>query len=683
MKRVIASLAIMLILIGGTPLAAQFEMVAPDNSNNTRVQTSLDSQQPDTIMYDSGTGQYFLTNAVNYWGAVRFTAPANFELRSVYVQAINPYNNGAGCQVYVRADNGAGEPGALLGGPYTITGPFTSYVFSDAEVVPSLIFDEGDVFHIIYGPAPGGPNQPGNGWYLWLDGDGNTNSRSGYSSTQNGPWNRSLPGDLMVRAGGVLESYTDIAAISTFTNPALWFMDEGSTMDVKGEVENVGTEDISAYTINWAARNASGTTVWTATGNYTNLAPGVSIIQTASTQFAPSAAGYYELESYAIATGDANADNDVYLMELGVGDLGWDWMKFDDGSFESTISFEGGGYGQRFDVQGHPAQVDSIKVGVGSNNPVTDIRIYHFDPVLMTFTQIWQYTGAVVQGWNTFSFDPEEVVIFDGAFIVVYMYQTGCPMQKDDNPPIAAGNANMPWTATQVQGGSFYVEESGDWAFRCFASPTQAIPPDPVIAVSEDTLRFGAVTIGTSSEISLWVKNIGGGDVLQVTNVLFNPVPIAAVYSASPTNFSVGQGDSVEVVVNFHPAAEQAYNGAMGMLNNTATSPYLVRVEGSGTTLSVHHPDQGLPPTEFTLTQNYPNPFNPSTEISFGLPVSSRVTLTIYNVLGQEVATIANQQFDAGYHTVVWDATAMPSGIYFYRLSAGSFTDLRKMVLMK
>jgi len=676
MKRIIASLAILLILMGGAALAAQFEMVAPSTADNSRVQTGLDSSQPDTIQYDNGAGQYYLSGAINYWGKVRFTCPADFELRSIYVQGLNPSGNQAGCDVYVRSDN-AGNPGGVIGGPYHINGPFTSYVFSDAEVPsPYLQFTEGQSFHIVFGPAPGGST----GWFLYLDGGPGT--RSAYGPSQNGPWTATSY-NLMLRAGGVLESYTDIAAISTFTNPALWFMEEGSTMDVKAEVENVGTDDIASYTINWTARNSSGTTVWTETGNYTNLASGASIIQTASTQFAPSTPGYYELESNAIVTGDANPDNNIYLMELGVGDLGWDWMKFDDGSFESQIQFQNGGYGQRFDVQDHPAEVDSIKVGLGSNNPVTDIRIYHYDPIASTYTQLWQYTGAVTQGWNTFSFDPEEVVIFDGSIIVVYMYQTGCAMQKDDNTPIAAGNENMPTTAYQVTGTGFSPESSGDWAFRCFASPTEAIPPDPVIETSADTLRFGAVTIGDSLELGLWVKNVGGGDVLHVTNILFNPVPISPMYSASPIDFSVGQGDSVEVHVNFHPAAEQAYNGALGMMNNTAVSPYLVRVEGSGTTQSVHHPEPGTLPGEFSLTQNYPNPFNPSTEISFGLPVSSNVTLTIYNVLGQEVATIANQQFDAGYHTVVWDAGNMPSGIYFYRLSAGSFTDLKKMVLMK
>jgi Secretion system C-terminal sorting domain len=92
-------------------------------------------------------------------------------------------------------------------------------------------------------------------------------------------------------------------------------------------------------------------------------------------------------------------------------------------------------------------------------------------------------------------------------------------------------------------------------------------------------------------------------------------------------------------------------------------------------------------PSEFVLNQNYPNPFNPSTEISFGLPERSHVTVTIVNMMGQEVARLANGQMDAGTHSVVWSATDMSSGVYFYRVIASgnghNFAQTRKMLLLK
>jgi hypothetical protein len=88
-------------------------------------------------------------------------------------------------------------------------------------------------------------------------------------------------------------------------------------------------------------------------------------------------------------------------------------------------------------------------------------------------------------------------------------------------------------------------------------------------------------------------------------------------------------------------------------------------------------------PKEFLVQGNYPNPFNPSTKISFGLAASSRVSLRIYNPLGQEIATLLDEDKEPGYYTIDWNAGITPSGIYFYRISAGKFSGTGKMILMK
>ncbi|MFO8029073.1 MAG: T9SS type A sorting domain-containing protein [Cyclonatronaceae bacterium] len=88
-------------------------------------------------------------------------------------------------------------------------------------------------------------------------------------------------------------------------------------------------------------------------------------------------------------------------------------------------------------------------------------------------------------------------------------------------------------------------------------------------------------------------------------------------------------------------------------------------------------------PVVYSLHQNYPNPFNPGTAIEFSMPEPGTVTLTVYNILGQRVATLASGRLDAGTHSRYWDATGLASGVYLYRLSAGGYSLTNKMMLMK
>ncbi len=88
-------------------------------------------------------------------------------------------------------------------------------------------------------------------------------------------------------------------------------------------------------------------------------------------------------------------------------------------------------------------------------------------------------------------------------------------------------------------------------------------------------------------------------------------------------------------------------------------------------------------PGHFSLKQNFPNPFNPTTQIQFATPHRSHVTLTVYNTLGQQVATLLNGDIEAGSHSVQFDASNLSSGVYFYRLQAGSFVQTKKLMLVK
>jgi|TARA_B100001146_G_scaffold223604_1_gene238719 hypothetical protein len=87
--------------------------------------------------------------------------------------------------------------------------------------------------------------------------------------------------------------------------------------------------------------------------------------------------------------------------------------------------------------------------------------------------------------------------------------------------------------------------------------------------------------------------------------------------------------------------------------------------------------------TRYELGQNYPNPFNPTTHIRFNIPETANAKLTVFNVMGEEIATLVDGVMQAGGHTVSWNAASMPTGVYFYQLESGNFSQTKKLLLVK
>jgi hypothetical protein len=98
---------------------------------------------------------------------------------------------------------------------------------------------------------------------------------------------------------------------------------------------------------------------------------------------------------------------------------------------------------------------------------------------------------------------------------------------------------------------------------------------------------------------------------------------------------------------------------------------------------SVEAINSNLIPKQFELLQNYPNPFNPSTKIKYAIPTDEFVNLTVYNMLGKTITTLVNEQKNTGSYEVVFDASVLSSGVYFYKLTAGKYINIKKMVVIK
>jgi hypothetical protein len=102
----------------------------------------------------------------------------------------------------------------------------------------------------------------------------------------------------------------------------------------------------------------------------------------------------------------------------------------------------------------------------------------------------------------------------------------------------------------------------------------------------------------------------------------------------------------------------------------------------TGSPVGINDPTSEIP-SAYSLMQNYPNPFNPTTNITFALPKAGNVELKIYDITGKEVASLVNTYVNSGIHSISFDASALSSGVYIYKINTGSFTDSKKMVLIK
>ncbi len=141
----------------------------------------------------------------------------------------------------------------------------------------------------------------------------------------------------------------------------------------------------------------------------------------------------------------------------------------------------------------------------------------------------------------------------------------------------------------------------------------------------------------------------------------------------------VPMGDSTAGGVYSPRGAAWSNDGKMMFL---ADYDYNIVSVWKATSTSVRK-EEGVNPASFELTQNYPNPFNPTTNIKFSIPNSSFVTLKVYDLIGREVATLLNEEKQAGSYNVDFNASKLASGMYIYTLNAGNFTSSKKMMLMK
>jgi len=241
------------------------------------------------------------------------------------------------------------------------------------------------------------------------------------------------------------------------------------------------------------------------------------------------------------------------------------------------------------------------------------------------------------------------------------------------------GTTNMRWWPSNDGGvtGASWGPETGEVANRWIqlsAAPKAgfAFVVDSVSLWScgggTSTMRFN---VYYSTDASFATKTRLNADTVKLDN---------SGSVTATTRYAYKVGATVPSGKAFYFRIYPWYEGAASTSKYVYTQ--LAEIKGSTTTATAVR-DEELMPREMQLAQNYPNPFNPSTTFQFSITKSSHVLLEVFNILGQPVARLVDENLSAGTYRMNFDASALSSGVYLYRLTAGNFTQTMKMVLMK
>jgi hypothetical protein len=338
---------------------------------------------------------------------------------------------------------------------------------------------------------------------------------------------------------------------------------------------------------------------------------------------------------------------------------------------------------------------DSLIVGAGT--PTSKIDLTNAGGAIGTFTK-----GTVVIN-GKFNMSNASIVTFGGANFVVdpkaftatdytFRLTTGSgtnPLNFTSgtftmlNPSggsqvefaTSAGTfANISGTAKFVFGqGSSTVANAGN-AFRLFPNVATQFNDMTIntgtvgVTLTSNIVAKGKLTVtscGTQTGAFTWTADqyLFNGTAAQTTGI-FMPATVNIVTIDNPAGVTSSQSLTIDTLI---------------LVSGTLSGPYT-----AGTTITTDVPEVEIGmPREFSMQQNYPNPFNPTTTIGYGLPALGYVDLRVYDLLGREVAVLVNGVREAGSYSVQFDAAGLSSGLYFYRLSAGTFSETKKMLLTR
>jgi len=267
----------------------------------------------------------------------------------------------------------------------------------------------------------------------------------------------------------------------------------------------------------------------------------------------------------------------------------------------------------------------------------------------------------------------------DGGFILAGRLASNVWLTKIDS------SGNIMWTDEWIWGNIRSIQQTQDGGFILAGTDPEVVrfmklPPQlPVIKLSRSVIDFGSVDPGSNNEQTFKVSNLNTGrSDLVISNITIDD----SNFRINDTSGVIVIGGEKNFIVTFSPfKTNTTFAGQLRIYSNAA-DVVTIRLEGNTNPVSIIS-ESDIPALDYGLSLNYPNPFNPTTTIKFALPKSSKVLLSVYNLSGEEIIHLLDEEKNAGYHKVIWDASGFTSGLYFYRLQAGDFVQTRKMVLLK
>ncbi|MCC5913305.1 MAG: choice-of-anchor D domain-containing protein [Balneolaceae bacterium] len=222
--------------------------------------------------------------------------------------------------------------------------------------------------------------------------------------------------------------------------------------------------------------------------------------------------------------------------------------------------------------------------------------------------------------------------------------------------------------------GPIFCGMLSDWGWPLGASCLELVGAEAIIAVSESDLDFGVTNVGSPVERTFEISNDESAEDPLSYNIQIDSDNFSVTPSAAASG-SLQPGESTEITIRYNPNNDRIHTGQIRLSHNAmnASSPINISLGG-----------EALQRDEIArLEDNYPNPFNPSTTIPYVLPQTSNVRLDLFNISGQLVRTIVNEQQGEGRYELEINISDLSSGVYIYRLIVDDFIDSKKMMLVK